>query len=327
MSSCKPPASAPVLALMLLATGPGATPAPAGAPSAPVARTMAVTVDDLPAVPSSDLEAMRSITERLLRTLRAHDVKAVAFVNGNKLEPAAEREERLGLLRAWLEAGHELGNHTFSHVDLQTTPLDEYEANVVRGETAIRDLLAPGRRRPRWFRHPYTHTGPTREIRQAFETFLASRGCAVAPFSVENADYLYDLARRDALRRGDDRTAARLLDAYVEHTLGAVEYCEALARDTFGYDVPQILLVHANGTNATVLGELLDRLSARGYRFVTLGEALSDPAWQSPDEYVGAKGLSWLHRFRRARGLPLRPETEPDPPRWVLDLYRAAQAR
>jgi peptidoglycan-N-acetylglucosamine deacetylase len=325
--ACRPRGSVPVLALVLLASGSRAVPAPAAAPPVPTPRTMAVTVDDLPAVPATDLETMRSITERLLQTLAARRVKVVGFVIGSKLEPKTEREARLALLRRWVEAGHDLGNHTFSHLDLQTTPLDEYEADVVRGEAAIRDAAAPRTIRPRWFRHPYTHTGPTAEIRKAFEAFLSSRGYAVAPFSVENADYLFDRARRDAEGRGDERTAARLLEAYVEHTLGAVEYCEALARDTFGREVPQVLLVHANATNAMVLGEVLDRLSARGYRFVTLGEALSDPAWQTPDEYVGPKGLSWLHRFRVARGLPLRPETEPDPPRWVLDLYRAAQAR
>jgi hypothetical protein len=42
---------------------------------------------------------------------------------------------------------------------------------------------------------------------------------------------------------------------------------------------------------------------------------------------VGARGPSWLYRFRVAKGLPLRLESEPDPPAWVLERYRAAQAR
>lgn len=322
------PALLPVaLFLVSLAAGSFPAPARAGAVPVPSARTMAVTVDDLPAVPFSDLGTMRSLTERLLRALRAHDVEAVAFVNEGKLVPAAERDARLALLRAWVDAGHDLGNHTFSHVDLQRTPLGQYEADVVRGEVAIREVLAARGRRPRWFRHPYTHTGPTAEVRRAFETFLASRGYLVAPFSVETTDYVFDVARRDSLRRGDGKTAARLVSAYVEHTMAAVAYGEALARDTFGRDVPQILLVHANGTNAEALSTVLERLRDRGYRFVTLDEALGDEAWRTPDGYVGPKGLSWLHRFRVARGLPLRPETEPDPPRWVLHRYRAARVR
>ena len=102
---------------------------------------------------------------------------------------------------------------------------------------------------------------------------------------------------------------------------------EALSRETFGREVPQVLLVHANATNADALDEALGRLAGRGYRFVTLGEALADDAWRTPDEYVGSRGPSWLYRFRVAKGLPLGLEREPDPPKWVLDLYREAQSR
>ena len=119
----------------------------------------------------------------------------------------------------------------------------------------------------------------------------------------------------------------RLRAAYVDYTVSVTEQMEALSRETFGREVPQVLLVHANATNADALDEALGRLAGRGYRFVTLGEALADDAWRTPDEYVGPRGPSWLYRFRVAKGLPLRLELEPDPPKWVLDLYREAQSR
>ncbi|HEX9189003.1 MAG TPA: polysaccharide deacetylase, partial [Vicinamibacteria bacterium] len=134
-------------------------------------------------------------------------------------------------------------------------------------------------------------------------------------------------ARRDAAARGDAATAARLRAAYVDYTLLVTGQMEALARDTFAREVPQVLLVHANQTNADALGEVLDRLAGRGYRFVALGEALADEAWLTPDEYVGPTGPSWLYRFRAAKGLPVGLESEPDPPKWVLDLYREAARR
>ena len=288
---------------------------------------MAVTVDDLPALPSHDVAEMRRITDGVLAALRGHQVTAVGFVNENKLEPPGERAERLALLRSWLEAGHDLGNHTYSHPDLQRVPLEEYERDFLRGEPGIRELLSARGRTPRWFRHPYTHTGPTREVRAAFEAFLAEHAYAVAPFSIENADYIFDLLRRKAAGRGDTATEDRLRAAYVDYTVSVTEQMEALSRETFGREVPQVLLVHANATNADALGETLGRLAGRGYRFVTLGEALADDAWRTPDEYVGPRGPSWLFRFRLAKGLPLGLELEPDPPKWVLDLYREAQSR
>jgi peptidoglycan/xylan/chitin deacetylase (PgdA/CDA1 family) len=288
---------------------------------------MAVTVDDLPAQPSRDVAEMGRVTDGVLGALGRHRVRAVGFVNEGKLQPAAERSARLALLRRWLDAGHDLGNHTFSHPDLQRVPLEEYERDVLLGEPAIRELLAERGRTPRWFRHPFTHTGPSRETKSAFEAFLKDHGYAVAPFSIENADYVFDLARRDAAGRGDGAAVARLRAAYVDYTVSVTEQMEALARETFGRAVPQVLLVHANETNADALGEALDRLAARGYRFVALDEALADEAWRTPDEYAGPRGPSWLYRFRLARGLPLGLDSEPDPPKWVLDLYREAQER
>lgn len=315
------------LAVALLAPGPVLL-APAATGDRPLpARGMAVTVDDLPAAPSSDVAEMRRITEGVLAALRSHGASAVGFVNESKLEPAGERAARLALLQAWVEGGHDLGNHTYSHPDLQRTPLDEYERDVLRGEPGIRELLAERGRVPRFFRHPFTHTGPTREMRRAFEGFLKQHGYAVAPFSIENADYVFDLVRRSAASRGDDGTVARLRAAYVEHTIAVTEHMERLSRETFGREVPQVLLVHANGTNADALDEVMERLAGRGYRFVTLDAALADDAWRTPDEYVGSQGPSWLHRFRVAKGLPVRLDLEPDPPKWVLDLYREAQGR
>ena len=293
----------------------------------PVPRAMAVTVDDLPALPSGDVAKMRRVTEEVLAALSRHRVTAVGFVNEGKLEPSGERGARLALLESWLVAGHDLGNHTYSHPDINRVALGEYEQDVLRGEPGIRELLARRGRAPRWFRHPLTHTGPTREVRTAFEAFLKERGYAVAPFTVENSDYVFDVARRHATSRGERAAAERLRAAYVDYTLLVVERMETLSRDTFGREIPQVLLVHANRTNADALGEVLDRLAGRGYRFVSLDEALADEAWRTPDEFVGLRGPSWLYRLRVAKGLPLRLESEPDPPQWVLDLYRDAQER
>jgi peptidoglycan/xylan/chitin deacetylase (PgdA/CDA1 family) len=288
---------------------------------------MAVTVDDLPATPARDLAEMQEITRAVLAAFRAHRVRAIGFVNENGLEPAAEKEARVALLRQWLDAGHELGNHTYSHLGLQKTPLDAYETDVLKGEAETRHLLAARGRKPRFFRHPFTQTGPTLETRRAFEAFLAQHGYAVAPFSVETSDYVFDALRLEAEARGDADAAARLRTAYLDHSAAVVSFMQTLAADTFGRPIPQVLLVHANRTNAEALDAMLSRLEARGYRFVTLERALADPAWRSPDGYVGPFGPSWLHRFRVGKGLPSRLREEPDPPRWVLDAYKALQPR
>jgi hypothetical protein len=93
----------------------------------------------------------------------------------------------------------------------------------------------------------------------------------------------------------------------------------------FGREIPQILLSHANALNARAMPLLLERLEKRGYSFVSLDEALADPAWKSPDGYVGPHGPSWLHRFAAARGEDVKAlfRAEPEAPKWVAELDRA----
>jgi peptidoglycan/xylan/chitin deacetylase (PgdA/CDA1 family) len=190
---------------------------------------------------------------------------------------------------------------------------------VLKGEVVTRRLLARRGARPRYYRHPYTHTGPTLEVKAAFEAFLAGHGYAVAPFTVENADYLFAKAYADARRAGDAALAEKLRVAYLDHQDAAVAFFEAEARDLFGRDIPQILLIHASELNARALDELLARLVRRAYRFVSLDEALRDEAYRSADGYVGPVGPSWVHRWRAGRGGDVQAalRREPDPPAWI----------
>jgi peptidoglycan/xylan/chitin deacetylase (PgdA/CDA1 family) len=313
------------VAALALSAAAGAA-AAAGSGPAP-SRTLAVTVDDLPATPAKDLGEMRRITKGVLSALKRHRAPAVGFVNEDRLLPEPERKDRVALLRQWVEAGHELGNHTYSHADLQTVPLAAFQRDVMRGEEETRRLQAERGHGVRFFRHPFTHTGPSAELKLAFEAFLVNHGYAVAPFSIEGFDYGFDELRARAAARGDRAELERIRAAYVAHTLAVTEYMEGLSRRTFEREIPQILLLHASALNAEALDALLAALAARGYRFVTLEEALRDEAWSTPDRYVGANGPSWLHRFQLAKGRPFSLAEEPDPPRWVLDAYRDAQSR
>lgn len=323
------PALAAILAIafppLLSAAGaPGAA-----APSQPAAaprRTVAVTVDDLPFVGYGlPLEAVAPLSGKLVAALAARKVKAVAFVNEDKLFVPGEVDARIALLTEWLDAGMELGNHTFGHPGLTKTPLPAMQDAVVKGEVVTRGLLERRGQTLKWFRHPYAQTGTTRETRSTFETFLVSRGYTVAPLSIEHEDWVFASADAKLAAESDVAGQARLLAAYLEDFDARCAFYEERSRALFGREIPQILLSHANALNARAMPLLLERLEKRGYAFVTLGEALSDPAWKSPDGYFGRYGPSWLHRFAAARGEDVGKlfASEPEAPKWVADLDRA----
>ena len=127
-------------------------------------RRIAITIDDLPwqrieLTPAAELPARHA---QLIAALKQAGTPGVGFVNEGKLEVDGQvRPERVAMLHDWLEAGYELGNHTYGHVDLHAVGLDAYQADILRGERQLRPLLAERGRTPRWFRHPYLRAGRT----------------------------------------------------------------------------------------------------------------------------------------------------------------------
>jgi peptidoglycan/xylan/chitin deacetylase (PgdA/CDA1 family) len=287
-------------------------------------KRMVVSIDDLPFHPSSlSAAAQRQLTDKLLTSLKRHRVPAIGFVNEDKLLVKGEVDARIGLLEAWLDAGLELGNHTFGHPGFQATPLPAYQDAVVKGDTVTRWLLAKRGTTPRYFRHPFTQTGPTKEAKDAFEAFLAARGYAVAPFTVEHDDFIFAAVYEDAARRDDRKAMARIRTAYVDHLDPALDTFESMAAELFGRDIPQILLIHASRLNADALDAMLAKMAQRGYAFAPIEDALRDPAYASPDGYIGPRGPSWLLRWSKGLGKPTTKKGQPDPPAWITALFEA----
>jgi peptidoglycan/xylan/chitin deacetylase (PgdA/CDA1 family) len=301
----------------------------AAEPSAVEGRAVAVTFDDLPGPPASllstDVAALRENTRKLLATFGDLKIPVVGFVNEGQLFVEGERREeadsRIAVLKAWIDAGHELGNHSYSHRSLNRTPLEEFEADVIRGEPVTRGLLEPKGMKLRYFRHPFLHVGLKLEKRRAFERFLNERGYEVAPVTIDNDDYVYAAIYADALRRGDTQAAAKIGVDYRRYMDEVVSFVEGVSRRLTGRLIPQVLLVHASALNADHFGAVARSMAERGYRFVTLGEALRDEAYARPDTYVGSWGISWLHHWERSAGQERSPS--PDPPEWVTKAYEA----
>ena len=281
---------------------------------------MAITFDDLPKSNGvEDIEGARRTTTAILRVLKAHKAPAIAFVNEGKLYTGAQIvPDRVALLRSWVDAGIPLANHTYSHIDINNVSLEKYQDDLVRGERTHTRLQRGAGITERWFRHPFTHTGPTAEIKAGLDRFLVGRGYRVAPFTIENSDWIFSAAYAKAKRAGDEALAARTRDAYLAYNETMLDWFETLAKEDFGREIPQILLIHANDLHTDALDALLTRFEQRGYRWVTLTEATKDPAYRTPDEFVGKDGPSWLHRWRVVKKLPPRMTDEPEPPQWVV---------
>ena len=243
----------------------------------PARREVAITFDDLPAVSTSaELQVWRDITTSLVSSLTGRAVPAIGFVNEGKLYKKGEIDPRKAeLLSRWLEANLELGNHTYSHRSLFETPLAVFEADVIRGEQITRPLLESRGQTLRFFRHPFLNTGPDLETKSAFEAFLSDHGYTVAPVTIDNSEWIFAQAYDHVLDRGDAATQRRITESYLKYMEAMFRYYEDQSESLFGYEIREILLLHANRLNADTLDRLLDLLEKRGYIFVPLERAMT----------------------------------------------------
>ena len=251
----------------------------------------------------------------------------VGFINENKLEVDGQVDPgRLAMLDDWLVAGYELGNHTYSHADINAVGIAGFEKEILDGERQLRPLLAARGQVPRWFRHPYLRAGRTAGDKAAVAAFLGEHGYRIAPVTVDNGEWVWAFAYANVMNKQPDtpqREAllSRLRQGYVPYMLNKLDYYEAQSQQLLGYALPQVWLMHANELNAEAFAELVAATRRRGYRFITLDEALQDPAYARTDGYEGRYGPSWLHRWAMAEKKPKEFYAgEPGVPRWVLDL-------
>ncbi|HZS99205.1 MAG TPA: polysaccharide deacetylase family protein [Terriglobales bacterium] len=288
-----------------------------------VDRQVAITIDDLPAGAAGFMTAdeITSMTTKLLTTLRDQKVPAVGFVNEKKLYRTGEVDARIGVLRLWVDYGFELGNHTYSHASLNRVSLQTWEDEVIQGESVTRLLLAEHKMTLRYFRHPYLDTGRDLATRRKAEEFLTQRGYHIAPITFDAWDWMYAPVYDDAKKRGDTKLQDDLVKSYLSYSDSVFAYDEQLSKQILGYEPKQIILLHGNNLEADHIGELLEVFRKRGYRFITLEDALSDQAYGLPDTYVGEEGTGWLDHWAITMGKP--PQGAPEFPQWVIDRAKA----
>jgi peptidoglycan/xylan/chitin deacetylase (PgdA/CDA1 family) len=261
----------------------------------------------------SDLQRM---TGQLIETLRQNNVPAVGFVNESLLFVKGETEQRIALLESWSKSGVELGNHTFSHLGFQNTPIERFEDDFVRGDIVTGRIQKQSGRPLRYFRHPFLQMGPTREIEIAFERFIGERGYRIAPVTIDTMDWMFLAAYREALNNPDESVRKKVSDEYVRFAEEKVKHCEMVSNELFGRQIGHILLLHANQLNSENLDRLLAMLRARGYRFVTLETALQDPLYAFPSNY--APTSDWLEHWAFSRGKKFE---SPKPPEFIQKAY------
>jgi peptidoglycan-N-acetylglucosamine deacetylase len=301
-------------------------------PALAQSRTVAITVDDLvcascgPAGPDGTVasEIIESANERLVAGLKRAHIPVTGFVITQTVEKAGVAGTRS--LQMWLDAGFDLGSHSYSHPNFASITTEEMEADIERADAMLRPLLVANHRALQFFRFPYNGTGNTQAKHDTLAAYLSQHGYRVATCTIDNTDWEYAQAYVRAIGARDKGRAERILRAYLDYTASEIDFYAALNRRVLGYEPPQVMLIHDSMLNAGSIDGLLGLFRSRGYHFVSLTQAQSDPAYSIPDTYVTRYGPMWGYRWAAERNVGHLGLTEPDPPGWVSDYANGKSA-
>lgn len=289
-------------------------------------HTVAMTVDDLPFVSgipsplnSQYAKTASRVNDTLVRAFARHHIPATGFVNEQRVEQLGLLVSRK-ILRQWIRPGFDLGNHLYSHPDVNDLSVEQVQQEITRGETTFAPLLKSISRKPEFLRFPYNHTGDSKEKHDAVAAFMAARGYRLAPCTIDNTDYKFNATYALALARHDRQAAAQVRADYISYTGREIDWYTALNKQVFGYEPPHIMLLHDSLLNADTIKDVLLLFQQRGYTFVTLAEALKDRAYAVPETYITKFGPMWGYRWARELQVKVNGRDEPDPPAWI-DQY------
>ncbi len=263
-------------------------------------RQVALTFDDLPAMgPLPNGTTRLEIAKNIISALRAaHAPLVYGFVNARILqdEPAS-----LGVLREWRAAGFPLANHTFSHMDLHTNSVEDFERDILANESMLAAWMHD--EDWHWLRYPFLREGDTPEKHRAVLAFLEGRGYKIAEVTISFGDYAYNAPYARCLAHKDPLGIEELKKEYLRGAADSLEYSSVLAKAVFGREIKHVMLLHIGSFETVMLPHLLELLRDRGYRLITLPEAHGDPAYAMHPDLDGKWEGSFLDQFVSARHL------------------------
>jgi len=281
------------------------------------AQQIAFTWDDLPAhstLPQGETRV--EIGRKIIAAMKeAHLPPAYGFVNGIR---TVQEPLSTPMLKEWRDAGLPLGNHTWSHMNLNQSPLADWEADVLKNEPLLEEYMKGGDWR--WLRYPYLAEGDTPEKREAARAFLRSHGYRIAAVTMSFGDYMWNEPYARCVAKKDSAVIAQLEDSYLKAAEADIDYTRSMSKTLYGHDIPYVLLMHVGALDARVLPRLLKLYRNKGFMFITLEQAEADPFYRSDVDLSLPAGADTLEGAMWER--KLHPPPHPKP---AMDLDTACR--
>ena len=256
---------------------------------------VAVTMDDFSWAANAVRLNADQRNHAILDTLKAHSIKAALFVVGRNIDNEAGK----ALLGKWNDAGHMIGNHTYSHRNYAAASMTPaaFGEDILHAES----LLAEFSRFRKYFRFPMLKEGETAAKRDAMRAFLTKQGYRTGHVTIDNSDWIVDQRLTKRLTTNPDADVKPYRDYYLDHMWDRAQYYDGLARQTLGRTVRHTILMHFNLLNSLFLGDLLDLFRSKGWELIDAETAFTDPVFVTKPNVVPA-GESIVWSLAKATG-------------------------
>jgi len=267
---------------------------------------IALTFDDLPAHGTLPPGTSRvQVAAKILDALRSAGLPPTyGFVNGKLLE---RQPADSAVLEAWRAAGQPLGNHAWSHMNLNQRSTEEFQSDIQQNEDLLGRLMK--NEDWHWFRYPFLAEGDTPAKRAAIRTFLGQHGYKVATVTMTFGDYQWTEPYARCKEKNDAKAIAAMEESFLSAADESISYYRGLSQALYGRDIPYVLLLHIGALDAEIMPRLLQLYRDRGFRFVTLAEAETDEFYRSSVDPRLPPSPDMLESATTGRGQPLPART------------------
>lgn len=174
-------------------------------------KKIALTFDDGPS---------STCTKRLLEGLKKRNVKATFFVLGEKVEENPE------LVREIVGDGHLIGNHTYSHTELNKLSEKKAKEELTRASNAI---FKETGRYPEYMRPPYGEC--TKKLEDSVDMILVRWSIDPRDWEIQNTDKIV----RKVVTQAGENDIILLHDCYDTSVDAALEIVDILKDEGFEF--------------------------------------------------------------------------------------------
>lgn len=262
---------------------------------------MAITFDDLPAHGSLPPKVTRvEVIKSILATLKSHHVPEVyGFINAGRPEGMPDLDE---VLKLWIGGGYPLGNHTFTHVNLNKVGAEKFKKEITTNEDVLRKMS--GNTDWHYFRYPYLKEGKDLENRNSVRSFLIQKNYKIAEITDDFEDWAWNSPYARCKTKGDLKEIDVLKKSYIESATERFIQDGKVAEAVFHRSVARILLLHVGAFDAEMLPTLLRMYENKGVQFIPLSEAVRASAYEvDPGISAGVYGGDFQYGVLEAHGM------------------------